>query len=278
MLYLIFAVLSSSMISIIMRLSSGKISANLSMLAVNYFICSFLAAGYTGFNTLPLYEPGFEITLFLGILSGVLYLVSFMLLQFNTHKNGIVLSSIFMKLGLLVPMMLSVAVFKEIPTSVQITGFAVAVVAIIIINLKKDTKTKAFGLGLIFLLIMGGSADAMSKVFERLGSSTLSDQYLFYTFAVAFILCVMLVLMKKEHPGKKEILFGTLIGIPNFFSSKFLLGSLNALPAVVVYPTFCVATMLIVTLTGTVLFKEKLTKLQWFALIMIIAALVMLNI
>lgn len=278
MIFLMLAVLSSSMISIIMRLSSDKIRANLSMLAVNYFICSLLSAGYADFNLLPHAEQGFGTTLFIGILSGVLYLVSFMLLQFNTRKNGIVLSSVFMKLGLLVPMVLSVAAFKEIPTGVQITGFIIAIAAIIIINLKKDSKAESFGIGLIFLLIMGGSADAMSKVFERLGSATLSNQYLFYTFAVAFILCVVLVLMKKEHPGRKEILFGIFIGVPNFFSSKFLLSALNSLPAVVVYPTFCVATMLIVTLTGAFVFKEKLTKLQWFALIMIISALVMLNV
>lgn len=278
MFFLILAVLSSSMISIIMRLSSDKISANLSMLAVNYIICSFLAAGYAGFDVLPVAQQGFGTTLMLGILSGVLYLVSFMLLQFNTRKNGIVLSSVFMKLGLLVPMILSVAVFREKPTGVQITGFVVAVAAIVIINIKKGTKAESFGPGLIVLLIMGGSADAMSKVFESFGTAALSNQFLFYTFTVAFIFCAALVLIKRERPGKKEILFGTFIGIPNFFSSKFLLEALNELPAVVVYPTFCVATMLIVTLTGAFFFKEKLTKRQWSALVMIIAALVMLNI
>lgn len=278
MAFLILAVLSSSMISIIMRLSSDKISGNLSMLAVNYFICSSLAAVYTGFDILPLSEQSFDITLILGILSGVLYLVSFMLLQLNTRKNGIVLSSVFMKLGLLVPMVLSVVAFKELPTGAQITGFIIALAAIIIINLKKGSERKSFSMGLIILLIMGGSTDAMSKIFERLGSEALSDQYLFYTFTVAFILCGVLVLIKKEHPGRKELLFGVLIGIPNFFASKFLLGALTELPAVVVYPTFSVATMLIVTLTGALAFKEKLTKQQWFALIMIISALVMLNI
>ena len=94
---------------------------------------------------------------------------------------------------------------------------------------------------------------------------------------IALILCIFLILRKKERPGAMELLFGTLIGIPNFFSSKFLLGALTKLPAVVVFPSFSVATMLIVTLTGVAVFKERLSKIQWFALAAIIAALALLN-
>ena len=118
----------------------------------------------------------------------------------------------------------------------------------------------------------------MSKVFERLGPAELSDSYLFFTFAVAFVLSAGLVLYRKEKPGVPEILFGAAIGIPNFFSAKFLLGALTRLPAVVVYPSFSVATLLIVTLTGVVVFRERLRKLQWLALAAIIAALIFLNI
>ena len=84
------------------------------------------------------------------------------------------------------------------------------------------------------------------------------------------------------HPAMKktllQLLFGAAIGIPNFFSSKFLLRSLADLPAVVVYPSFRVATMLITTLVGVAFFKERLQKLQWLALIAILAALFLLNI
>jgi multidrug transporter EmrE-like cation transporter len=87
-----------------------------------------------------------------------------------------------------------------------------------------------------------------------------------------------LVLYQKERPGLREILFGALVGVPNFFSAKFLLGALTKLPAVVVYPSFSVATMLIVTLTGVAVFRERLKKVQWIALGAIIAALILLNI
>ena len=278
MLYLILAIMSSTMISVVMRLSSDKISANLSMLAVNYLICAVLGAGYAGFDLWLPAATGFSLTVGLGVLSGVLYLSGFVMLQRSIQKNGIVLSSIFMKLGLLVPIGMSLLMFHEIPTPAQILGFFIAVCAIVMINLKKDADAKGFGLGLIALLLVGGGCDAMSKVFEVYGPVNLSEQFLFYTFAVAFLLCAGIAAYGKERPGLRELMFGTLIGIPNFFSAKFLLLALGRLPAVVVYPSFSVATLLCITLAGVEVFRERLGKLQWVALTAIVAALVLLNI
>lgn len=278
MLYLCLAVLSSSAISLLMRISANKVSAKLSMLSVNYLICSLLGAAYARFDLLHLDVPGFYVTVALGILSGILFLGGFVLFQWNTSKNGIVLTSIFMKLGLLVPMALSVLLFRELPTWPQIIGFCIALMAIVLINFKNESSGSRFRWQLLAMLLMCGGADAMSKVFEALGPAALSDQFLFYTFAVALMLCAAIVVYKKERPGIRELLFGAAIGIPNFFSSKFLLLSLTDLPAVVVFPSFSIATMLIATLAGVLFFKERLHKLQWLALGAIIAALFLLNI
>lgn len=277
MLNLLFAILSSSLISVIMRVSSDKVNGRLTMLSANYFICSLFAAIYTGFDILP-DNTSLSSALSLGVLNGILYLISFMLLQFNTEKHGIVLSSIFMKLGLLVPFVLSVILFNEAPTVIQITGFIIAIAAIIIINLKKGNSSSRFGLSLILLLLLGGSADAMSKVYEFYGPAELTNQFLLFTFMTAFILCVILVILRKEKPSKTDILFGAVIGIPNFFSSKFLISALETIPSVAAYPTFSVATILAVTITGIFIFNEKLTKLQLFSLLLIISALILLNI
>ena len=278
MIFLILAVLSSAMISFMMRLSSDKISANLSMLATNYFICSLLGAAYGGFNLVMPQVAGFSVTVWLGLLSGVLYLAGLVMFQSNTRRKGIVLSAVFMKLGLLVPIVASVLFFHESPTFSQIAGFCIAVLAIVLINLKKDCSGNGFGFGLIVMLLLSGGADVMAKIFDVYGPAELSALYLFYTFAMAFVLCLLLVVHKKERPGFRELLYGTLIGVPNFFSAKFLLAALTKLPAVVVYPSFSVGTMLIVTVAGVAVFRERLSRVQWVALAAIIAALVLLNI
>lgn len=278
MLYLILAIMSSTMVSVVMRLSSDKISANLSMLAVNYLVCAALGAGYAGFDLWKPEAAGFALTVALGALSGVLYLAGFVKLQQSIRKNGVVLSSVFMKLGLLVPIVMSLFLFGEVPTPAQIAGFVIAVCSIVLINLKKDPGAKGFGVGLILLLLLGGGCDAMSKVFEVYGPASLSEQFLFYTFAVAFLLCAGMAASNKEHPVARELIFGTLIGIPNFFSAKFLLLALGHLPAVVVYPSFSVATLLCITLAGVAVFRERLSRLQWVALAAIVTALILLNI
>ncbi len=278
MFALVLAILSSALVSITMRASSHKIQAERSMLVINYCVCSFLGAIYAKFNLFPINENRFPITLGLGIVSGILFLSSFILLQVNTRKNGVVLSSVFMKLGLLVPIATSILLFGEMPTSLQVLGFCIAVVAIIGINYKKDGESSKFSIGLILLLLVGGSGDVMAKIFEEYGRSDFSDLFLFYTFFSALLLCVALVIWKKERPGKAEIIFGSIIGIPNFFSSKFLIAALGDVPAVIAYPTYSVATILVVTLVGVLVFKERINKRQWISLGAILVALIFLNI
>lgn len=277
MLSLVLAILSSAMVSILMRLSETKIKNNIAMLVMNYLMCSLLAAGYAGAGSLVDLGPQLHLTAGMGVFNGVLYLVSFLLLQWNVRKNGVVLSSTFMKLGLLVTMVVSVVFYREIPDGGQLTGFALAVAAIVLINYRKEKTAAGYKPGLIWLLLCGGMADAMSKIFEESGVPGMGDPFLFFTFFAALGLCAALMLLQGQQVGRWEALFGLLIGIPNFFSSKFLLRSLAEVPAVIAYPVYSVAGILVVTLAGVLLFKERLEKRQWAALGMILAALALLN-
>ena len=86
------------------------------------------------------------------------------------------------------------------------------------------------------------------------------------------------MIREKERIDSGALIYGAGIGVANFFCSKLLLAAVNRLPAVVVFPTFSVATMLIVTTVGVLFFRERLGKRQWTAFGAIIAALILLNI
>ena len=277
MVNLILAICSSALVSITMRLSESKVKNNIAMLAVNYIMCAVLAWGYTGFDQWYPAVLGMNRACQMGLVNGVLYLAGFVLLQKNVHTNGVVLSSTFIKLGLLVSMVVSVAFFGERPGMGQWLGFFLAV-AIILINYRPSGGKADSKWGLILLLLAGGGGDAMSKVFEELGNPGLSDHFLFYTFLTAFALCAILFGVKREKAGLWECAFGALIGIPNFFSAKFLLAALQDVAAVIAYPVYSVATILTVTVAGVLLFKERLEKRQWIALGIILVALVLLNV
>lgn len=277
MLNLILAILSSALVSLTMRLSESKVTNNIAMLMVNYIMCAGLSWGYAGFS-LP-QGNGIPLMAALSVINGVLYLAGFVLLQRNIRVNGVVLSSTFIKLGLLVSMVVSVVFFGERPGMPQWLGFFLAVAAIVLMNFHPGAGKAGNALGLVLLLLAGGGGDAMSKVFEELGNSALADHFLLGTFLTAFVICAgMVFLGKKGNPGKWEIFYGLLVGIPNFFSAKFLLGALADIAAVIVYPVYSVATILTVTMVGVLAFREKLEKRQWFALAIILLALVLLNI
>lgn len=276
MLNLLLAVLSSALVSITMRLSESRTKNNIAMLMVNYIMCAGLSWAFASFS-LP-HGEGVPFALGLSVFNGILYLAGFVLLQYNIRFNGVVLSSTFIKLGLLVSMMVSVVFFGERPGVLQWLGFSLAVAAIVLMNFRPGEKKAGKALFLLLLLLAGGGGDAMSKVFEELGNPALESHFLLGTFFVAFLLCAGMILSSKAgKPEKWDIYFGLLIGIPNFFSAKFLLGALNDIAAVIVYPVYSVSTILTVTLAGVLLFRERLEKRQWIALSMILLALVLLN-
>ena len=136
----------------------------------------------------------------------------------------------------------------------------------------------AFNLPLLLLLFADGMAASMSKVYEVFGVPELENHFLLFTFGSAFVLSILVVILKKERPGLPELLFGMMIGLPNFFASRFTLKALASIPAVIVYPSRGVGVILIITLAGLLFFKEHLKKKQWVALVLILAALVLLNI
>ena len=277
MIYLLLAIASSAMFSIIMRFSEGKVRANISMLASNYLMCLLMAGAYMSFNILPAVE-GIGGAVGMGVFNGLLYPLGFALIQYNIRKNGVVMTATFMKLGLLVPMVVAICFFHEMPALFQIIGFCLAIGAILLINSEKEGGAVDFKLGLLVLLLLAnGGSDAMSKVFEELGNGSLSDQFLFFTFFTAFLVGVGLVIYKKERPGVADIFYGLLVGVPNYLSARFLLKALDHMPAVIAYPTFSVASLVVITMTGVCFFRERLSRRQWVAVGVILVALALLN-
>lgn len=276
MINLILAITSSMLISVLMRVSEKFSKNRISLLAMNYLTCCLVALIPAG-NPFPAAD-GLHIALLLGAISGVLFLGSFILLQWNISKNGVVLPATFMRLGVLVPTILSILIFGEHPKATQIIGIIAAVAAIIIIQGGNSGGTKIHSLlGLILLLIGGGVTDFMSKVYEQVGPADLSNHYLFYIFAVALILCIGLCFVKKQKLGIMDVLFGIAIGVPNYLSTLFLLRSLEAIPAVVAYPSYSVGTIIMIAVVSLLLFKERLDKRKMVALGIILAALALLN-
>ena len=279
MIYLILAILCSAGVSIFMRASEKYCQGHYGILLMNYVVCVLAGLILTGRGLTQPDGKGMPVTIVFGVVTGLLYCGSFILLQWNVRKNGVILSSTFMKLGVIVPAVLAVVWFGERPGWNQGLGFILAITAILMIHLEKGKirTEKAYTIGLLLLLLGGGLGDSMAKFYDVYGNPGLGSFFLMLSFLVSGIISGILVFRGGEKITKYEVLFGVLIGIPNYFSARFLLWALADIPAVITYPTYSIAAMALIGAAGVLMFREKLTKRQWGAYLLVILAVGLLN-
>lgn len=279
MIYLILAILCSAGVSIFMRASEKYCQGHYGILLMNYVVCVLAGLILTGRGLTQTDGKGMPVTIVFGVVTGLLYCGSFILLQWNVRKNGVILSSTFMKLGVIVPAVLAVVWFGERPGWNQGLGFILAITAILMIHLEKGKirTEKAYTIGLLLLLLGGGLGDSMAKFYDVYGNPGLGSFFLMLSFLVSGIISGILVFRGREKITKYEVLFGVLIGIPNYFSARFLLWALADIPAVITYPTYSIAAMALIGAVGVLMFREKLTKGQWGAYLLVILAVGLLN-
>ena len=279
MVMLLLAVACSVIISVTMRISERYVRHRMSMFAANYAVCLILSRLFVGGAPLLTAQRGIGPAVALGAVSGLLYLVSFMLLQRNIRESGMVLSSASMKLGgLLVPVLVSVLFFGGALRGRLIPGTVLALAAILLMNLERGSfRPEGLKSGLLCLLLCSGITDAMAGIYDQTGAPAFRNHYLFFTFLAALLIALGSALYKKERPRSADLLFGLLIGVPNYFSSRFLLLSLAQVPAVVAYPVFSIGTLLVITLIGIAVFHERLSRQKLCAMALIAASLFLLS-
>lgn len=278
MLALFMRIASSTAITLIMRYSDKKTSNNMAMFMANYMVCSCLSYFYMGDVTVFTSEPGIGFTVGLGVLSGILYLAGFFFMQWNMRENGVVLSTTFNRLGVLVPTIMAMVVFKESPKMVQILGIVIALAAIVLMQFEKGGEQSGDKkIWLFVMLLSSGFCDSLTNIYDKVGNPVLKDNYLLYTFFVALICATIMAVREKNKISKWDFIFGFIIGVPNYYSSRFMFEALKTVPAVIAYPVSSVGTILAICVGSVILFKEKVSNQKKFALVLVMAAMALLN-
>lgn len=284
MLYLLLAAASSAALTLVLKWFRDPQGNPYGLLLGNYLTCALIA-----FIQMPDRAHFFDIsasTLLLGCIGGVLFVAGLVLMQRSIRESGATLTSAFSKLGMLVPLFVSLLFFGESPGWLQAAGILLAIAAILVLNRNGAAQPgKTGGRPALFLLLLTllvcGSSEGMMKVFEQLGNPAEDTRYFFILFLTAALLTAFLAIIEKRKSGKAlrpaELFMGILAGIPNYFSSYFLLKALLFLPAMLVYPAFSVGTILLVMGISALFFRERLDKRQGAGLLLILAALVLLN-
>lgn len=279
MIYLVFAIVCSGMMAIFMRVGEDHGCSMKGITVINYIVAVILSFALLSDKASILQIVGNQFELGLGLVNGILFLVTLVLYQWNIRKNGVPLAVSFARLGVLIPMVLAMVLFGEMPSSLQWIGVGFAVFAILLINIdpqidKDDVK---YGFGLVILLVVGGMTDMMNKVFDIFAKHSMSNYYLFYTFLVALILSIIRLLRKHEKISVKDMGFGILVGGANYGSSLLFIQSVIRLPAFVVFPMYSVGTILFVNFVNLIFLHESVSKREYIGMGLVAVAIVFLN-
>ena len=215
----------------------------------------------------------------IGGISGLFFFFSFIYYQKSVKENGVAISGTFAKLGILIPMIFSIILWKEFPTTFQWLGIGLSLVSIIIVNLSPKSLEK-FDIKptIILLFIFGGMAEFSNKIYQQYASNDYKDIFLFAIFFVAFLISMIFTLKDTSKINKRDILTGLAVGVPNLFSSFFLILSLDSLKASIAFPIYSAGSIVLINLGGLLIFKEKISNKNKVAIGLIIIGLILINI
>ncbi|MEJ5307004.1 MAG: hypothetical protein WHT27_01725 [candidate division WOR-3 bacterium] len=229
MFFLILSIVSSVTIGNLLKLfQKDKEFSILSTLLSNYFIATCISTIQSNFFIITVNF----IDIILAVIVGVLYFINFLIYNENVKENGISLSISIMRVSLIIPLFLSIFLFKERLTINLLLGTLFIILALLMIG-KLKNKINIF---LLFLLFFNtGISESGLKFFDVYGKND-NSFFLSILFLSAFIANFIFFLIVKEKISFKNILYGFIIGIPNQFMSFFFLKSLKCIPASIAYP------------------------------------------
>jgi len=275
MIYVILTILVFNLLIIIFKLFARFKVDNLQALIVNY-----ITAGTIGFilseKSINLQHILSAPWLYHAMAIGFLFIVVFNFYAFGTQKVGIAITTVANKMSLVIPVAAALILEENDNISTEkIIGFILALIGIYLASTKGGKLSFNIKyLWLIILVFVGqGIADSIfndSKTMLKSGEDML---YFIVLFFMASISGILILLGKSvASPPKfelKNILWGVILGVPNFFSLLFMLKALSTpgLEASVVFPMVSMGVVVLSSIIGIILYKEKLTKGNWVGIL-----------
>lgn len=229
MFYLFLAIICSATIALIFKYTENSNTNRYVITSANYFIAfatSLFMIIYRGLlsgitreislvedfklltsNNLHILSPYSSIIwgIIVGGISGSFFFLSFIYYQKSVKENGVGVSGTIAKLGILIPMIFSIIIWKEFPSTIQWIGITLSLVSILIVNLSPKSFEK-FDIkpAIILLFIFGGMAEFSTKIYQKYALNEFKDIFLFSIFFVAFLISIFYTI-KKKVKIKKEI-------------------------------------------------------------------------
>jgi drug/metabolite transporter (DMT)-like permease len=253
-------------------------------IVINYFIACLV--GFFGFLkdtdiTLIPYKPWFPGTIFLG----VLFIVVFNLAAITTQRSGLSVVSVASKMSVAIPVLFGILYFDESSGTIKIIGIILALAAVYLTSVKSREGIPINRKNLIFpvLVFLGsGIIDTSIKFLEtsyvnKTDVALFSSSIFFIAGTIGTGILIVQAFMGTLKITGKNILGGIALGIPNFFSIYFLVMALRSegFESSTVFTINNVAIVLVSTLLGIALFKERLITKNWIGIALAILSILL---
>ncbi len=241
----------------------------------NYFTACFCGIFFqkdaVDFESIPSYS-WFPFALGLG----ALFITVFNLMAITTQRSGLSVVSVATKMSVVIPILFGLFYYSESLGVFKIIGIILALISVYLASIKTKDGLKIKPSNFIFpiLVFLGsGIIDTTIKYVE--GEYVAKNDTPIFSatiFAMAATLGI-LFLSIQAFQGKfrfqlKNVLGGIALGLPNYFSVYFLVQALRSdiLESSGIFTVNNVAIVMISTLLGILLFKEKLLMKNWIGI------------
>lgn len=205
----------------------------------------------------------------------------------TTQRNGLSVVAVASKMSVAVPILFGIIMYKEATGLWKVAGMLLALVAVYLTSVKNKDGLMIDRKNLIFpvLVFIGSGVIDTSLKYLETNYVEVSDISLFSAtiFGCAALIGVVILLFKHFQGTLqlqlKNIFAGIALGIPNYFSVFFLIKALRhaGMDSSTTFTVNNVAILVVSTLLGILIFKEKLIPKNWVGLALAIISLFMVT-
>lgn len=287
MIYLLLSICASTLIFIIFKFFSKFEINTLHAIIINYFVacCSGLIAynGEVTFNKVS-QSPWFLYALLLGIL----FIIVFNLMAKTTQLSGLAVVSVATKMSVVIPIVFGLIYYNEFFDFYKGIGIVTALIAVYLASIKNKTGIKIQRKNLILpaLVFLGsGVIDTSIKFLEDAYVSSeeipLFSAVIFCAAACIGIVIIGIQVVRGTFKFEfKNIIAGICLGIPNYYSIYFIVKALQSdiMDSSGIFTVNNVAIVLLSTVVGILLFKEKLILKNWIGILLAVISIFLVTI
>jgi drug/metabolite transporter (DMT)-like permease len=278
MLFLILSIICSVSVGVIFKIARRYPVSITQIVASNYLFALILC--YFFFSP-DLTKVGVDSPWGIYIPLGFLLPSIFLFLALSIKYMGIVKTDAAQRLSLFIPILAAWLIFGEKFNTLKITAFAIAIPALLLILNKPSENSKNKWIYPAVVFIGFGLIDILFKQIALYTNLPYTSS-LFIVFALALAIMTAVIgfeiAFKKARLNYKNLLFGALVGVFNFGNILFYLKahqSFSENPSTV-FAGMNMGVIIVGSLTGIFIFREKLSKMNYAGLFLALVAIILI--